>query len=102
MATITGVISDSGDGTGVGLIKDGPGVLVLSASNTYATPTRIWAGVLRADDGVGLPSGSQLIIDGEQWVDVPSDGSHVDQGAVLETTGTFSRTVGLGRLVAEL
>ena len=45
-AKISGAISGNG-----GLIKSGPGVLVLSATNTYLGATTISAGTLQLGDG---------------------------------------------------
>ncbi|MCG3147113.1 MAG: hypothetical protein PCFJNLEI_00550 [Verrucomicrobiae bacterium] len=71
-----GVISGS-DST-VGLVKRGSRVLELTGANTYSGVTEIVSGVLRATDGGGLPAASNLKLN----------------GGVLETSGTFSRSLG--------
>jgi autotransporter-associated beta strand protein len=73
-ATISGVITDSvGWATGTwtaGLVKNGPGRLVLTAANEYgdgagyAGNTTINQGVLQADRNVGLSGWSGLILNG--------------------------------------
>jgi autotransporter-associated beta strand protein len=50
-------------GTG-GLTKAGGGVLQLTATNTYSGPTVINGGALQADEGVGLPTASNLTLNG--------------------------------------
>lgn len=61
------------------LYKYGPGTLVLSGTSSYTGITRINGGVLRANDGAGLPSTNLNI-----------------NGGVLETSGTFNRSIGTG------
>lgn len=61
------------------LKKLGTGRLALLGTNTYAgTKTQVLGGTLRADDGVGLPSGTNLELN----------------NAVLETGASFSRLLG--------
>ena len=74
---ISGAISNGG------LTKGGSGVLELTGANTYSGPTAVVGGVLRANDGTGLPTGSALLI---------------NNLAVLESIGAtaFTRTVGTG------
>ena len=55
--TWTGVISGSGTGT---VHKTDQGTLIFAGTNTYSASTSIDGGVLQADSGVGLPSGSFL------------------------------------------
>ncbi len=76
-ARISGAISNGG------LTKDGSGVLELTGANTYTGPTAVVGGVLRANDGAGLPTGSALLL---------------DNFGVIESIGaaTFTRTVGTG------
>ncbi|MCG3146684.1 MAG: hypothetical protein PCFJNLEI_00118 [Verrucomicrobiae bacterium] len=71
-----GVISGS-DST-LGLIKQGPRMLTLTGANTYSGITEIVSGTLRATDGVGLPTASNLKL----------------TGGVLETAGNFVRATG--------
>jgi autotransporter-associated beta strand protein len=75
---INGVVSQSG-GT-QGLIKTGNNTLVLAGNNTYQGETEIAGGVLRANDGAGLPTLSHLKI----------------SAGVLESIGaaSFSRNLG--------
>ena len=61
-AEISGAIV-AGSGT-AGITKTGPGLLVLSGANTYNGNTTISAGTLQLDEGVGLPAGSMLVLDG--------------------------------------
>jgi len=71
---VNGVIS----GSGVGITKTGANVLTLTGANTFSGITEIQNGVLRATDGVGLPTGSNLKIN----------------GGVLESSGNFVRATG--------
>ncbi len=59
--------------------KFGPGVLAFTNTNTYVSTTTMEAGVLRASDGVGLSANSNV---------------RFTSGGVLETAGTFNRTLG--------
>ncbi|XHR30550.1 MAG: beta strand repeat-containing protein [Chthoniobacteraceae bacterium] len=83
-AEISGVIS----GTGAGWTKLGTGRLVLSATNTYTDSTTLSAGVLQANDGVGLTTSSYLIIN----------------GGVLQSNGTasFTRALSSGSVAGAL
>jgi autotransporter-associated beta strand protein len=74
-ATLTGIVSGNG-----GLVVTGPGVLSLTAANTYSGPTTITGGTLRAPGGVGLPAASNLVLN----------------GGVYESSGTFTRSLGNG------
>ena len=65
-----------------GLTKAGTGVLELSGANTYSGTTTITTGDLRAIDGVGLPSGSPLLLNAS--------------GATFQSSGTFTRALGTG------
>jgi autotransporter-associated beta strand protein len=78
LSVMSGAIGSSV--AGGGLIKTGAGTLVLSGANTYTGPTQVAAGVLSARDGVGLPSGSSLVL----------------SGGVLESSGSFVRSLGTG------
>lgn len=75
--TYSNVLSN-GQVTSLGYAKFGTGVLALTGSNTYSGPTIVYGGVLRANDGVGLPSNSLLNLD----------------GGVFETGVNFARTGG--------
>ena len=76
--TVNGVISEAS--SGLGIIKTGSKTLVLTATNTYTGATEIQGGAVRATDGAGLPTASNLKIN----------------GAVFESSGTFSRSLGTG------
>jgi len=76
---ISSAIVDHGGATG--LTKSGTGRLILTGANTYTGTTRVTEGQLRAVDGVGLPSGSRLILDG---------------GVYESASPTFTRAIGSG------
>ena len=79
---LSGTISQ--DGSNRQLRKrGGDGTLWLTGTNTYAGDTFIDDGAVRAVDGVGLPSSSQVYFEGDNW----------DQPCVLESSGTFSREI---------
>jgi autotransporter-associated beta strand protein len=65
-------------GAGASLRKSGSGSVLVTGLNYYSGRTQLDAGVLRAQDGAGLPSGSQLCFN----------------GGILGATGLFSRTIG--------
>ena len=78
---ITGALT-TGTAANAGILKSGAGTLELAptnggAANTYGGTTKIAGGVLRAVDGAGLPSASQLEI----------------SGGVFESSGTFTRAL---------
>ena len=73
---VNGVISEAS--AGLGIIKTGGQTLVLTGSNTYTGVTEIQGGALRATDGFGLPTASNLKLN----------------GGVLESSGTFTRILG--------
>ncbi len=77
LARISGVITNGGVTMG-----SLPGTLELSAVNTYTGQTTVQGGALRANDGVGLPTASNLVL----------------AGGVLEGSGptTFTRSLGTG------
>jgi autotransporter-associated beta strand protein len=56
--TLSRVVS----GSGIGILKNGPGVLTLSASNTYTGPTLAIAGTLATSAGNRIPDASDVII----------------------------------------
>jgi len=62
------------------------GVIELLATNSYTGLTRINRAVLRADEGVGLPTNSPLVFYQNTR----------DQTCILETSGTFDRDIGTG------
>lgn len=57
------VISGNITGTG-GVVKTGDGLLILSGTNNYSAATTISGGVLQANLGTALPTGSYVILDG--------------------------------------
>jgi autotransporter-associated beta strand protein len=61
-----------------GLVKAGYGTVVLTGANSFTGMTTVSRGALRAVDGAGLPAGSNLRL----------------AGGVLESSGTFTRTLG--------
>ncbi len=75
--TFSGVIPGVLGSSGNYYTKWGDGLLVFSGANTYSFRTYITGGTMRADDGQGLPSDSYLSL----------------EGGVLETSGTFDRTL---------
>ncbi len=77
--TIGGNLVDSA-ATGVAalsLSKSGVGTWLLTGTNTYTGVTSVFAGVLDAKDGTGLPTASTLQL----------------RGSVFQSNGTFSRAV---------
>ncbi len=77
-AEISGTIFNTNASSATsGLIKNGTGRLVLSASNTYLGTTSINAGVLQALEGVGLPTNSFISL----------------AGGVFQTSGSFTRSL---------
>jgi autotransporter-associated beta strand protein len=73
-------LGDNG-ASALSVTKTGGGLWLLSGSNTYTGVTTISAGVLQAQDGVGLPTSSNLWITG---------------AGVFQSSGTFTRTLGTG------
>ena len=65
-------------GAGASLRKSGSGSVLMTGLNGYSGRTQLDAGVLLAQDGAGLPQGSQLYFN----------------GGILGTTGLFARTIG--------
>ncbi len=63
-ALLSGVIEDTGGSGFGGLTKSGPGLLVLTGSNTYSGTTTITGGALQADEGTGLPTATNLTLSG--------------------------------------
>jgi len=78
--TVNAVIADNT--TASALVKTGSGLLALTTANTYTGDTIVHAGTLRAADGVGLSSSSNLIL---------------HNTAVFESSGSaFNRSLGTG------
>lgn len=68
-------------GSPLSVIKSGNGLWVLgNAGNTYTGLTTVSAGTLRVGNGASLPNASNLVID----------------GGIVESAGTFTRTIGAG------
>jgi autotransporter-associated beta strand protein len=74
------LIEDVDGITATTITKSGAGVLVLTGANTYTGPTLVTGGTLRAQDGMGLTAGSNLVL----------------SGGVFETSGSFTRALGAG------
>jgi len=85
-AMISGNIIDSAGGGA--LTKTGAGTLILTGNNNYGGTTIIGGGALQATDGVGLPTYSNLVLSGSF--------AQNGYGAVFQSSGAFSRTVGYG------
>ncbi len=75
-STISAIITGSN-----GLNKTGAGLLTLSGANTYSGATTASEGILRAADGVGLSSNSNLVLNG---------------GVYQASTNNFIRSLGTG------
>ncbi|MCB1209999.1 MAG: autotransporter-associated beta strand repeat-containing protein, partial [Verrucomicrobiales bacterium] len=78
-----------------GLIKTGSGIVELTGTNSYSGTTLVNLGVLRAADGVGLPSTSRLVLDGGTFQSLTASftralGSSPNQVAVIGGTSGFS------------
>jgi fibronectin-binding autotransporter adhesin len=80
----------NGDGSvgPLSLVMSGTATQILSGQNLYTGSTTINSGVLQAIDGIGLPSGSNLVFNGDLAVN--------GNGAVFQSSGTFSRALGTG------
>ena len=80
--SVNGTLTVSGNITGPGSLTKqlGAGVLVLSGANTYQGATIVGDGILRATDGAGLPTNSNLTLN----------------GGVFETSVNFARVLGSG------
>lgn len=63
-----------------GVLKSGASTVNLTGSNTYTGATTITAGALQAMEGAGLPTDSNLVLN----------------GGVFQTSGTFNRSLGTG------
>ncbi|MGY8997370.1 MAG: hypothetical protein ACKVH7_13080, partial [Alphaproteobacteria bacterium] len=68
----------------IGELKTSNGAVTLTATNTYTGKTQIERGVLRADEGAGLPTDSLL--------EFSLDNSA--QHGIFETAGVFDRKIG--------
>jgi autotransporter-associated beta strand protein len=69
---------DNGTGA-LSVTKTGAGLWLLSGSNTFTGATSVTGGILQALDGTGLPTNSNLTLN----------------GGVFQTSGTFTRTPGV-------
>jgi autotransporter-associated beta strand protein len=86
--TYNGTIANNSGSTGSLTINaatsTGMNFVELGGNNTYTGSTLVRNGILRADDGVGLPSASPLQFNGNTY----------GWGASLQTKGSFTRTPG--------
>ncbi|MBP5228426.1 MAG: autotransporter-associated beta strand repeat-containing protein [Kiritimatiellae bacterium] len=57
------------NGTG-GFSKYGPNTATLTAQNIYSGETRLYAGTLKAEKGVGIPDTSHIVMAGGTWAPV--------------------------------
>jgi autotransporter-associated beta strand protein len=67
VSTIAGTVLNSSNAAVAGITKGGIGVLVLAGSNTYNSTININAGVVRAENGVGLSPNGNISINGGVW-----------------------------------
>ncbi|MEI6809598.1 MAG: hypothetical protein WCN95_12830, partial [bacterium] len=81
--SITNLLSGTGD-VYIGEPEDSWGYVSLAGLNDYTGKTQIRRAVLRADEGVGLPTNSLLVF----------NAASRDQPCVLETSGAFGRNIG--------
>ena len=81
---VRGTLLASGNGSDTAWVKQGAGTLVLAGTNTYNFRTEVDVGALRAIDGTGLSSNSFLGLN----------------GGVLESSGSFTRSLGTKPAVA--
>ncbi|MEZ0254828.1 MAG: beta strand repeat-containing protein, partial [Chthoniobacter sp.] len=80
------LINNTNGGAALSLTKTGTGLWILgNTANNYSGATTITQGILRAQDGAGLSSNSNLVFNAGGGV-----------GGVLEMTGTFTRALGTG------
>lgn len=90
--TINGTVS--GGATAEALTYSGTGTLTLSGVNGYTGATTVSGGVVRAVDGTGLPSGSNLTINGGVWESsasmVRATGTGAGQMQITGGTSGFS------------
>ena len=91
--TWTGVISGSGTGT---VHKTDQGTLIFTGTNTYSASTSIDGGVLQADNGVGLPSGSFLVLNGGVWQPNSSSAGTFTRGLATSGSNKFQWNSGGG------
>ncbi|OYW77349.1 MAG: hypothetical protein B7Z37_04700 [Verrucomicrobia bacterium 12-59-8] len=80
------LLQNNTDLTTLSLTKAGGSLWILGNTNTYSGATTITQGMLRAQDGINLPSTSNLVFN--------SATSANNNDGVLEMTGTFSRAIG--------
>jgi autotransporter-associated beta strand protein len=85
-AVLAGPMSGGSSNT---LLKIGSGTLVVTGSSSFIGTVRVAGGTLRATDGVGLNTSSNLALQG-----LSVNGAF--SPAIFQTAGTFSRTLGGG------
>ena len=85
--TTTSTFDQAFSGATFGIAKAGTGTLVLAGTNIYTGTTTLSAGVLRANDGVGLPATASA-----------GGGSNLTlNGGVIETSTNLERVGGTGQ-----
>ena len=79
-----GLVSANLGGLG-SVTMSGTGLVVLSGTNSYNGPTRISSGTLQAAEGVGMPTTSNLILDGGVWATNGSVNRSLSAGTIQWT-----------------
>lgn len=86
---VNGPISGAGTLSGPG---NRAGLVILNGANTFGGTLRTENASFRADDGIGLPANALLQFNGN----MNSTDGYYNPGNVLETKGTFTRSIGSG------
>lgn len=85
--TVSGQISGSGS---AGLVKDGTGMLVLSATNSYTGGTTVKAGTIQAASAGALPAGGNVSLTGGMVTMAESLGGAIKLGLLDISGGSAS------------